>query len=85
MHRSTPPVQYALELQDTAANGKLIESGKCIISQKSCINDATKFWNQLPIEVAANTSLFREKNMSVKLDCFITNYYFYFYIIDTSL
>ena len=32
-------------------NGKLIESWKWLISQKLCINDATKHWNQLPTEV----------------------------------
>ena len=29
--------------------GKLIESGKCLLSHKTCISDATKLWNQLPV------------------------------------
>ena len=31
--------------------GKLIESGKSLVSQKCCINDATKLWNNLPSDL----------------------------------
>ena len=32
-------------------SGKIIEHGKSSISQKTCINDAVRLWNQLPVEV----------------------------------
>ena len=32
-------------------SGKLLESGKCLVAQKSCINDATKLRNNLPNEL----------------------------------
>ena len=32
----------------SCSNGKLVESGKCVISQKSCKNDAIRLWNSLP-------------------------------------
>ena len=47
--------------------GKLIESGKCNITQKSCIYDATKLWNQLPSELKYNLSLSQIKIQSKKL------------------
>ena len=37
-------------------NGRLIESVKCKISQKSCINDAIRLWKQLPTEVTSCTT-----------------------------
>ena len=29
-------------------SGKLIESGRSVITQKTCINDAIKLWNKAP-------------------------------------
>ena len=37
--------------------GKLIESGKCIISQKACINDSIRLWNKLQIKVTSSKTL----------------------------
>ena len=30
---------------------RLVEHGKSLISQKTCINDATRLWNDLPEEI----------------------------------
>ena len=32
----------------SCTSGKLIESGKCVLSQKTCKNDAVRLWNSLP-------------------------------------
>ena len=31
--------------------GKIIEKGKCTLTQKTCINDAVKLWNSLPLNI----------------------------------
>ena len=49
-----------------SSNGRLIESGKSCISQKTCVNDAIKLWNQLPDEVTSSKSLSQLKIQTKK-------------------
>ena len=41
--------------------GRLIETGNSCLSQKTCINDAIRIWNQLPISVTDSTSFYQIK------------------------
>ena len=34
-----------------STTGRLIESGKSCLSQKTCLNDAIRLWNTLPLSV----------------------------------
>ena len=43
---------------------RLIESGKSGLSQKTCINDAIKIWNQLPSDVTDCKTLSQLKNVT---------------------
>ena len=43
------------------SSGKLIEFGRSVIAQKTCINDAIKLWNQAPKEVTQCNSLYQIK------------------------
>ena len=43
------------ELADIS--GRLIETGKCALSQKTCLSDATKLWNNAPVTLKDCTSL----------------------------
>ena len=45
-------------------SGKLIEVGRSMIAQKTCINDAIKLWNKAPKEVTQCTSLYQIKKQS---------------------
>ena len=36
--------------------GRLIESGSSCLSQKTCINDAVRIWNQLPVSITGCNS-----------------------------
>ena len=70
-------VNYPLKVDRKAVNvegistractsGRLIESGKSCISQKTCINDAIRIWNQLPIEVTSSKTLSHLKMQTKK-------------------
>ena len=44
--------------------GKIIEKGKCTLTQKTCINDAVKLWNSLPLNIQNSETLNQMKNNS---------------------
>ena len=44
-------VKSSMAATRSCTSGKLIEFGKCVISQKTCKNDAVRLWNSLPKHV----------------------------------
>ena len=46
------------------SSGKLLELGRSVIAQRTCINDAIKLWNQAPKEVTQCNSLYQIKIQS---------------------
>ena len=46
------------------SSGRLIEAGHSLISQKTCINDAVRLWNQLPIAITKCNSLAQIKTQA---------------------
>ena len=44
--------------------GRLIETGNSCLSQKTCINDAVKIWNQLPDAVTNSKSFYQIKKQA---------------------
>ena len=44
-------VKDGVTVTRACSNGRLVEGGKSCISQKTCLNDAIRIWNQLPINV----------------------------------
>ena len=40
---------------------RLVEHGKTLITQKTCINDATRLWNDLPSEIKECNSIYQIK------------------------
>ena len=45
-------------------SGKLMESGRSVIAQKTCINDAIKLWNKAPKQVTQCLTLSQIKVQS---------------------
>ena len=58
-HRRLPPKTRKTDWACTT--GKLIEKGKCTLSQKSSLNDAVKLRNTLPLKIqnSENSSLIK--------------------------
>ena len=46
------------------STGRLIETGSSCISQKTCINDAIRLWNQLPLKVTNCDSMHQIKKQA---------------------
>ena len=45
-------------------SGKLVESGRSVIAQKTCVNDAIKLWNNAPLQVTQSLTLSQIKAQS---------------------
>ena len=62
INKQTPHENGPATRADT--KGRLIENGNSCLSQKTCINDAIKIWNQLPSEVTNCKSFYQIKKQA---------------------
>ena len=60
--KQTPNLNGPATRADT--EGRLIESGFSCLSQRTCINDAVKIWNKLPLSITGFKTLYQIKKQA---------------------